>query len=247
MNASVTVAMLLADARLPSGGHAHSAGMEPAIAGGLSVADVPAFLLGRARTTTLVEAGTAVVTLKRVVTSSETHRQSDNPSEPGVVDSSTGHRIDNPLGQIERAWAARTPSPAMRAASRVLGRGYLRLAARIWPESAALQIARARRDPPPRAVVLGLIAAAAGLAAEDLVRLTIYDEAQSAAAALLKLEPRDPADTIAWVLATCAAVDHLVPLLAELTTPDAIPAAGAPEAEGWAEAHALLNQRLFRA
>lgn len=232
MNASVTVAMLLADARLPSGGHAHSAGMEPAIAGGLAVADVPTFLLGRARTTTLVEAGTAVVTLKRVVTSSATYRQSDNPS---AVD------------DIERAWAARTPSPAMREASRVLGRGYLRLAARIWPGSAALQQARLRRDPPPRAVVLGMIAAAAGLAAEDLVRLTIYDEAQSAAAALLKLEPRDPADTIAWVLATCAAVDHLVPLLAELTTPDAIPAAGAPEAEGWAEAHALLNQRLFRA
>lgn len=153
----------------------------------------------------------------------------------------------NPLRDIERAWAARTPSPAMREASRVLGRGYLRLAARIWPASEPLQTARMRRDPPPRAVVLGLIAAAAGLTAEDLVRLTIYDEAQSAAGALLKLEPRDPADTIAWVLATCAAVDHLVPLLAELTTPDAIPAAGAPEAEGWAEAHALLNQRLFRA
>lgn len=222
MNASVTVAMLLADARLPSGGHAHSAGMEPAIVGGLPVAEVPAFLLGRARTTSLVEAGTAVVARHSALRGLE-------------------------LGGVERAWAARTPSPAMREASRILGRGYLRLAARIWPDSESLRQARLRSDPLPRAVVLGAIAAASGLTAEDLVRLTIYDEAHSAAAALLKLEPRDPADGISWVLATCASVEHLVPLLAELTTPDAIPAAGAPQAEGWAEAHALLNQRLFRA
>ena len=58
---SATVAMLLADARLPSGGHAHSAGLEPALLGGLAAADVPAALTARARTTSLVEAGTAVV------------------------------------------------------------------------------------------------------------------------------------------------------------------------------------------
>ena len=57
---STTVAMLLADARLPSGGHAHSAGLEPALFGGLNIADVPAALGARARTTSLVEAGTAV-------------------------------------------------------------------------------------------------------------------------------------------------------------------------------------------
>jgi urease accessory protein len=220
--ASATIAMLLADARLPSGGHAHSAGMEPALAGGLPMLDVLPFLLGRARTTTLVEAGTAVVARHMALNGA-------------------------PTSVAERAWAARTPSPAMRDASFVLGRGYLRLASRIWPEAESLRRARERRDPPPRAVVLGMIAAAAGLRADDLVRLTVYDEAHSAAAAVLKLEPRDPADTIAWVLETCASVEHLVPVLAELTDPDAIPATGAPQAEGWAEVHALLNQRLFRA
>lgn len=225
--ASVTVAMLLADARLPSGGHAHSAGMEPAIVGGLPVADVPAFLIGRARTTTLVEAGTAVV------------------ARHLTLRSITSNSID--MWELERAWAARTPSPAMRDASLVLGRGYLRLASRVWPHAEALRRARERSDAPPRAIVLGMIAAAAGLSAEDLARVTIYDEAHSAAAAVLKLEPRDPADTISWVLDTCAAVEHLVPVLAELTTPDAIPAAGAPQAEGWAESHALMSQRLFRA
>ncbi len=230
--AAQTVSMLLADARLPSGGHAHSAGMEPAIVGGLPMTDVLPFLIGRARTTTLVEAGTAVVARHLTLSG-------DLDCEPG--------ELGRTMTAVERAWAARTPSPAMRDASRVLGRGYLRLATRVWPASVPLQRARARQDAPPRAVVMGMIAAAAGLGADDLVRLTVYDEAHSAAAAVLKLEPRDPVDPIVWVLETCASVEHLVPMIAELTHPDAIPAAGAPQAEGWAEAHALLTQRLFRA
>ncbi|HEY9308628.1 MAG TPA: urease accessory protein, partial [Microbacterium sp.] len=60
-SAAHTVTMLLADARLPSGGHAFSAGVEPAVQGGLARADVGAFLRARARTTTLVDAATAVV------------------------------------------------------------------------------------------------------------------------------------------------------------------------------------------
>lgn len=219
---STTIAMLLADARLPSGAHAHSAGMEPALAGGMAVADVPAFLIGRARTTSLVEAGAAVVARHLALEGGDTR-------------------------PVERAWAARTPAPAMRDAAVNLGRGLLRLASRVWPESDALRQAAARPAAPPRAVVAGMVAAVAGLRADDLVRLIVYDEAHSAAAAVLKLAPRDPVDPIGWVLEACAAVEHLVPVLAELTLPDAIPALGAPQAEGWAQAHAVLSQRLFRA
>ena len=87
-----TVAMLLADARLPSGGHAFSAGVEPAVKAGLGRDEVGAFLRGRARTTALVDAATAVVTRAAVL-----RRESSAP--------------------IERAWAARTPSRAARSAS----------------------------------------------------------------------------------------------------------------------------------
>ncbi|AMM22723.1 urease accessory protein (plasmid) [Frondihabitans sp. PAMC 28766] len=224
MLSSTTVALLLADARLPSGGHAHSAGMEPAIVGGLRREDIPAFLLGRARTTTLVEAGTAVVAR---------HRFLVNGTTPG-------------LQQVVAAWAARTPSPALRDAARLLGRGYLRLASRTWPDDAAVRLC-AELGRPPRAIVLGAIAAATLMEPQDLVRLMIYDEAQSAASAVLKLDPLDPAVPVTWVLDTCAALDDRVDDLSRLTTPEAIPASGAPQAEGWAEAHALLTQRLFRA
>ncbi|OSM42193.1 hypothetical protein BCY76_015965, partial [Nesterenkonia sp. PF2B19] len=56
------VALLLADARLPSGGHVNSAGLEPALMAGLSRSEVPQFLQVRARTAALVDAATAVVT-----------------------------------------------------------------------------------------------------------------------------------------------------------------------------------------
>lgn len=224
MLASATVALLLADGRLPSGGHAHSAGMEPALVGGLPRADIPAFLLGRARTTTLVEAGTAIVARHRF-----------------LIDGSVAGATE-----VVTAWAARTPSPALRDAARLLGRGYLRLASRTWPDDSALRVC-AELTRPPRAVVLGAIGAATLMDPHDLVRLVIYDEVQSAASAVLKLDPLDPAVPVRWVLDTCAALEPEVERLASLTTPDAIPASGAPQAEGWAEAHALLTQRLFRA
>jgi urease accessory protein len=49
------------------------------------------------------------------------------------------------------------------------------------------------------------------------------------------------------VIDACASVDPLVPQLAALTSPEAIPAASAPQSETWAEAHAITNRRLFRA
>lgn len=220
---SVTVAMLLADARLPSGGHAHSAGLEPALRAGLPIADVPDFLLARARSTGLVEAGTAVVA-RHVA-------RSDPPL----------------LAAVAAAWAARTPSNVLRDTSRLLGRGYLRLAQHLWPTSAVLATLRSWPRPAPRAVVLGAIAAAADLDPADLARLVVYDETASAAAALLKLAPRDPADVAALVLQVCAAVDHAVADLAVLHDAAAIPAIGAPQAEEWCQAHAVLTQRLFRA
>ncbi|MEL7975574.1 urease accessory UreF family protein [Isoptericola sp. F-RaC21] len=242
-----TVALLLADARLPGGGHAHSASLEPALRGGMPPSDVPAWMVGRATTVSLVEAGTAVVAARLLA-----------DAEPGAPEH--GSRVD----AVVRAWAARTPSPALRDASRLLGRGYLRVARTLWPGSAAVRVlvdhdAASRRPDGhapggprgagalPRAVVLGAIAAATGLPPADVVRLTVYDDAQTAASALLKLEPLDPLAPARWVLDACAAAEEHVLRVAACATPEDIPASGAPLTEGWAEAHALTTQRLFRA
>jgi urease accessory protein len=217
-----TITLLLADARLPSGGYAFSSGLEPALQGGLPPSEIAAFLLTRAHTTTMVDAATAVVAR------------------------AAGVRGDS-YAPVERAWAARTPSGATRQSSRELGRGLLRLATRLWPNSAPIVALHPGVGGWSRPVVLGAVAAHAGVDAETLVRLAVYDDMACAVAALLKLEPGDPVDGVRLVIDACASVDPLVPQLAALTSPEAIPAASAPQSETWAEAHAITNRRLFRA
>ncbi|GAB3169396.1 urease accessory UreF family protein [Myceligenerans halotolerans] len=243
---ALSVAMLLADARLPSGGHAHSASLEPALLGGLPVAAVPAWLTGRATTVSLVEAGTAVVTARLLGAAADVGRGDDDRGG----DDRAGNLPAHSLADVVSAWAARTPAPALRDAARLLGRGYLRLARSLWPETPAVRAVAAHattHGPLPRAVVLGAVAAATGLLPTDTVRLTVYDDAQTAASALLKLEPLDPVTPARWVLDSCAAAEPHVLRVAACTTPEDIPASGSPQTEGWAQAHALLSQRLFRA
>jgi urease accessory protein len=232
----LSVAMLLADARLPGGGHAHSASLEPALRGGMPESAVPAWMVGRATTVSLVEAGTAVVA-SRVLA----------PPGPGT---GVAPGLVPDVRAVVQAWAARTPSAALRDAARLLGRGYLRVARSLWADAPAVRTLvahEAAHGPIPRAVVLGGVAAATGLAPADVVRLTVYDDAQTAASAFLKLAPCDPLAPARWVLDACAAAEEHLLRVAACTTPEEIPASGAPQTEGWAEAHALTNQRLFRA
>ena len=80
-----------------------------------------------------------------------------------------------------------------------------------------------------------------------LARLVAYDDAQTVAAASLKLEPVDPAETTTWVLAAGPDIDDVVAEVSHLTDPDHIPAHGAPLMEQWAEHHARTTERLFSA
>jgi urease accessory protein len=232
----MTLAILFADARLPVGGHVSSAGLEPALGAGMPPERARDYMVGRARTVSMVEAGTAVVARHVALDVADAADSADAAHSAAVADA---------LAAVEAAWAARTPSLELRTVSRSLARGYLRLAERLWPGHPAITACRSTNCSRP--VALGSLAAAAGLDAEGVVRLVVYDDAQTAAAALLKLDPIDPAVPVGWVLEACEAADELVPLVAALTSPDAIPATGAPQNEEWAEAHSGKTQRLFRA
>ncbi|MEW2704971.1 urease accessory UreF family protein [Streptomyces koyangensis] len=217
MSASTLLLALLGDARLPSGGHTQSAGLEPALRAGMTADEVPAYLRTRLRTVIRVEAGTAVVA--RAVAA-------------GGGD----------LAEVEAAWAARTPSQAQRANGRRLGRGYLRVLRTLWPGPLD---ARARTWSRP--VVLGLLAHRAGMDPADVARLVGYDDVQTVTAALLKLEPQDPLLVAAWVKDLLPDIDEMAGQVAHLRTPEQIPAHGAPLVERWAETHDSTTERLFSA
>jgi len=210
---------LLADARLPVGGHTQSAGLEPAMThGGLRSGDVPEFLRGRLATVVAVEAGTAVLARHRVA------------------------RGGN-LTDVEDAWAARTPSAPLREVSRTLGRGYLRMADRVFPHPVWAGFPR----DPPRPLVLGALAAVAGLDSARLVRLVGHEDVATVAAAALKLDPLDPLETTRWALDAHPLIERLVERCSELETPADIPAPSAPLVEEFSVLHHRTKQRLFHA
>lgn len=217
MSTSPLLLALLGDARLPSGGHTQSAGLEPALRAGTTSAQVPTYLRARLHTVTRVEAGTAVVARAVAVRGGD-------------------------LADVEAAWAARTPSQALRANGRRLGRGYLRVLQTLWPGPAD---ARARTWSRP--VVLGLLAHRAGMDPVGLARLVGYDDVQTVTAALLKLEPQDPLLITAWVNELLPDIDALAADVAHLHHPEQIPAHSAPLIERWAETHDTTAERLFSA
>jgi urease accessory protein len=222
MSSAELVALMLADGRLPTGGHTQSAGLEPAVRAGLGADgndDIADYARDRLRTVTRVEAAVATVARAHALTG-------------------------RPLSPVEAAWAARTPSQALRAASRRQGRAYLRLAARVWPS--VLDHLTADTET-PRPVVVGVIGAVTGLSAEQVARSVGYDDAQTVVAASLKLLPVDPGEAATWLATLHAPIEELTSAVADLTSPDEIPAYGAPLIEAFAQAHTTERLRLFHA
>lgn len=222
------VLAMLADARLPTGAHAHSAGLEAMVLGGLEVTAVPDYLRTRLRTVTVTEAGTAILA-----------RHAWLAGIPGLVDTVADH------------WAARTPSHHAREASERIGRGYARLARRLWAAALAPDETSSRGCRPdlryPRPVVLGVIAAVTELESGDVARLVAYDDVQTVAAAALKLLPLDPLDAASWLLGLEDEIADLVAAVVDLTDPDRLPAGGAPRLDHLVGVHAHASRRLFHA
>jgi urease accessory protein len=142
MGGAPYLTMLLADGRLPTGAHTQSAGVEPALAHGMRLDQVPDYLTVRLRTVTAVEAAAAVVARHRW------RAESDRRTVAMV--------------EVDAAWRVRTLSDVLRNASDSLGRSYLRTAGAVWP----LDDLRDHQDGVwCRPVVAGAAAAEAGLAA----------------------------------------------------------------------------------
>ena len=225
------LSLLLADGRLPTGAHTQSAGVEPALAHGMEIDQLPEYVAVRLETVTETEAATAVVGRHVAL------------SFPELVEGSEGSEA---LAAVDRAWRVRTVSDALRDASDLLGRSYLRLAASVWDEARGLSSSKTPKNW-CRPVVVGVAAALAGLDAAQTARLVAYDDVQTAVAAALKLRPFDPAQGVVWAAEAVGAVEALVQRVAGLTDSSEIPARAAPQLEEWAQRHRDTERRLFRA
>lgn len=243
MNAPELVALMLADGRLPTGGHTQSAGLEAAVRAGLGadgnhLDDVAAYARDRLRTVTRVEAAVTVVTRHAVVTP-----PAESTRDTGVTCGGV-RAADADIRAAEAAWAARTPSHVLRAVSRRQGRLLLRLAAHVWPNVLEHLPADGQL---PRPIVLGVVGAVTGLSAEQLARAVAYDDAQTVVSASLKLLPVDPAEAATWLLGLHDDIERLVTDVAPLTRIEHLPADGAPLIDVLAHQHTTERTRLFHA
>ncbi|MEU3653852.1 urease accessory UreF family protein [Streptomyces sp. NPDC032161] len=216
-------ALLLGDGRLPVGAYTYSAGLEPAVASGLTREAVPALLRARLSTAAVTEAAAAVLALRA--------------AGQETVD----------YGPVQRALAARTPAAPLREASAALGRGVHRLARRLAPDHPAVTALSALRPRPLRPVALGALGAVVKVTEEELAHGIVYDELQTITSAALKLLPGDPLDTVAWILD--AEPDATAAVREALAVPDpaGLPARTPPLTEQWALEHARRERRLFLA
>ncbi|GGQ26934.1 urease accessory protein UreF [Streptomyces roseolilacinus] len=212
--------LVLADGRFPAGGHAHSGGAEPAVRAGRikDAADLERFCRGRLHTTGLTAAALAAA-------------------------AALGH---DPAA-LDAAADARTPSPALRAAARRLGRQLMRAARTAWPAAELDALAEAFPRGAHQPVVLGTAARAAGLGPEDAAHCAAYETVSGPATAAVRLLGLDPFQATAVLARLAPDTDDVAAraTAAARRGVDALPAASAPLLDITAEQHAAWPVRLF--
>jgi urease accessory protein len=287
---SLATLLVLADGRLPAGGHAHSGGLEAAVASGRvrDVAGLDGFLRGRLATSGLVAAAFAAAACARIGSAAPLARPRPAAAvplaetQPAAAVSPTRRRpaAAVPLAETQPAAVlptgrrpapavrlarpevpvpaaapsecathaallddgldARTPSPALRRASRAQGRALLRAGRAMWPMPA---IGREPHHP----VALGAVAAAAGLEPFAAAVAAAHGTVTGPAGAAVRLLGLDPYAVHALLAALAPACDRIAAeAAARAGDPvDELPAAGAPLLDIGAEQHAAWEVRLF--
>jgi urease accessory protein len=246
-----SVLLTLADGRFPAGGHAHSGGLEEAVASGRvrNGHDLHMFLAGRLETVGRVEAAFTALSC------------SVAPSPEG-------------LAFLDVELAARSPSPAMRAASRAQGRRLLRAARAVWP-GASLEFAFGPASPtgPMFPIALGAVGQGVGLGTLEVALIAAQSSVNGPAWAATKLLGVDPFAVVRCLSCLASAIEEVatvagtcgypraswteapsrppeVPNLSEVPASlseavGRLPALAAPLLEIGAENHARWEVRLF--
>ncbi|WP_174533004.1 urease accessory protein UreF [Micromonospora chalcea] len=227
--ATSSLLLLVADGRFPAGAHAHSGGLEAAVAAGrvTDLVTLEAFLAGRLATAGLVGAAFAAAAHRAVT------------SAGAAVRGST-------LALLDAELDARTAAPALRTVSRRQGRALLRAGRAIWPE-ASFDDLPSTPGGPHQPLVLGLLCAAAGLSRAETATVAVHGTVTGAASAAVRLLGLDPYRVQALLVGLAGLCDGTAAEAARAADdpPERLPAAAAPLADIHAEAHATWEVRLF--
>jgi urease accessory protein len=235
---SAAASLLLADARFPAGGHAHSGGVEPATTAGL-VADLSSlelFLLGRLRTAGLTAAGLAAAACA--------HASAGALGTAGTPGAQARAASAVTWASLDAEADARTPSPAQRDASRRQGRAMARGARAAWPDAPWLDdLGRQPHHP----VILGATAAAAGCTPVEAARIAAYQSVAGPASAAVRLLALDPMRATAVLARLADEVDNVATAAAAFAGGplEDLPCPSAPALDLLAQDHARAEVRLF--
>ncbi|WP_328374162.1 urease accessory protein UreF [Micromonospora zamorensis] len=235
--ATPSLLLLLADGRFPAGAHAHSGGLEAAVAAGrvTDLASLEEFLAGRLATAGLVGAAFAAAAHRAAV-----------PGTVGAGESAGTAMLATTLAQLDVELDARTAAPTLRTVSRRQGRALLRAGRAIWPDApfGDLPTTPGGAHQP---LVLGLLCAAAGLSRLDTATVAAYGTVTGAASAGVRLLGLDPYQVQALLVSLADACDGTAADAARAADdpPERLPAAAAPLADIHAEIHATWEVRLF--
>jgi urease accessory protein len=241
-----TLLLLLLDSRAPAGAHHHSGGMEAAVRAGVvtGLADLEDFCRARLRTSARVSAAFAAASCLLA----------ERPAVPAARDG---------FAQLEWAqleWAqlewelldaefqARTPSEAMRTASRQLGRGLVRLLRSVLPEADLVTpFSRCAGPAPHHPLVLGTGVALAGGTPELAARAAALAGCAGPASAAVRLLGLDPFAVQGLLARLAPAIDACAASAARVAggPPEALPADAAPALDLLADFHLTAEVRLF--
>ena len=219
--------LLLADARLPSGTYAYSAGLEGATWDEVDRDHVVDYLRTRLATVTVIEAATCVLA----------YRLAD----------ALRRGADRPYGfdTLQAEFEARTPLSSQRRVQSLLGRTLLRTLEKLFADDPILEAVHEQAPRPCRPIALGAAGCLLSASESETALVCCYDEVQSCTSASLKLLAVDPFETTGWVVGLGPEITAVANAACQVRRPEDIPTASAPQMEHWTAVHAHETRRLF--
>jgi urease accessory protein len=251
-----TLLLLLLDSRAPAGAHHHSGGMEAAVGTGLvtGLAGLEDFCRARLRTSARVSAAFAAAACRlqshdpeRAVVRPPPQPRAA-PADARAADSRPAHHLAAEWDGLDAEFDARTPSEAVRAASRQLGGGLLRLLRSLLPDADLVTPwAQCAGPAPHHPLVLGAGISLADGTPELAARAAALSACASPASAAVRLLGLDPFAVQAMLARLAPGIDECAQSAAKYAAepPPSLPADGAPALDLLADYHLNAEVRLF--